>query len=56
MNIGIAQIEAPYYNDPDGYGIKPDVKIIPTIEDRLNNIDPELEWVLEDIKESKKKN
>ena len=53
MNIGLAQIEAPYSTNPDGYGIKPDVQIIPTIEDRLNNIDPELEWVLEDI-ESKK--
>lgn len=50
MTIGLAQIEAPYTNDPDGYGIKPDVKIIPTMEDRLKNFDPELEWVLEDIK------
>lgn len=56
MNIGLAQIEAPYSANPDGYGIKPDIKIIPTIEDRLNNIDPELEWVLEDIKEKMKIN
>ncbi|MDY7394836.1 S41 family peptidase [Aureibaculum sp. 2210JD6-5] len=53
MNIGLAQIEAPYRLDPDGYGIKPDVEIIPTIEDRLNNVDPELEWVLEDINSKK---
>ncbi len=52
--FGLVQIEAPYKTEPDGYGIKPDVKITPTIEDRLNNIDPELEWVLEDIKNKEK--
>lgn len=50
MVFGLVQIEAPYKTEPDGYGIKPDVEIMPTIEDRLNNRDPELEWVLEDIK------
>ena len=49
MNIGLAQIEAPYKTEPDGFGIPPDVNIIPTIEDRLNSIDPELNWVLQDI-------
>ena len=55
MNIGLAQIETPYEMDPDGYGIKPDVEILPTIEDRIHKIDPELDWVLEDI-EVKKNN
>lgn len=50
IDFGLVQVEAPYKTEPDGFGIKPDVKIIPTIEDRLNNIDPELEWALEDIK------
>lgn len=28
----------------------PDVEIIPTLNDRINQIDPELNWLLEDIK------
>ncbi len=46
MRIGLAQIEALYKTKKEGYGIKPDIRIRPTINDRLNNIDPELEWVL----------
>ncbi len=49
MRIGLAQIEALYKTKKDGYGIKPDVRIIPKIEDRLQNIDPELEWILNAI-------
>ena len=32
-----------------GRGIMPDKEIIPTLEDRINNVDPELEWIIEDI-------
>lgn len=48
--IGLMQIEAPYTQQPDGYGIKPDVKIIPTVLDVLQQNDPELNWILNDIK------
>ncbi|TCK68985.1 peptidase S41-like protein [Winogradskyella wandonensis] len=51
--IGLMHIDSKFKIEPDGYGVKPDVEIIPTYQDRLNNIDPELEWVLKDI-ESKK--
>ncbi|NRD21213.1 peptidase S41 [Winogradskyella eckloniae] len=51
--IGLAFIDAPYKTTPLGYGVKPDVEIIPTYQDRLNQIDPELEWVLKDIEEKK---
>jgi C-terminal processing protease CtpA/Prc len=47
--IGLMHIDSKYKVEPDGYGVKPDVEIIPTYQDRLNNIDPELEWVLKDI-------
>lgn len=47
--IGLMHIDAKYKIEPDGFGVKPDVEIIPTYQDRLNNIDPELEWVLNDI-------
>lgn len=49
LRIGLMQIEAPYKQLPDGYGIKPDVEIYPTITDRLSNNDPELNWVLKAI-------
>ncbi|WP_229719691.1 S41 family peptidase [Winogradskyella haliclonae] len=51
--IGLMHIDSKFKTSPDGYGIKPDVEIIPTYQDRLNNIDPELEWVLNDIEKKK---
>ena len=51
--MGLAHIDAPYKTTPVGFGVKPDIEIIPTYQDRLNNIDPELEWVLEDIEKKK---
>ena len=47
--IGLAHIGAQYKSTPDGYGVKPDIEIIPTYKDRINGNDPELEWVLEDL-------
>jgi hypothetical protein len=44
------QIESSYKQTPDGYGIMPDVEIVPTIEDRNQHKDPELEWILNVIK------
>ena len=49
VRMGLMQIEAHQKQSPDGYGIKPDVKIVPTVEDRKMNRDAELEWVLKDI-------
>lgn len=49
MKFGMMQIETPYKTEPNGYGVKPDVEIIPTQKDRLEKRDPELEWVLKDI-------
>ncbi len=49
VRMGLMQIEAPQKQSPDGYGVKPDIKITPTIEDRKLNIDTELEWALNDI-------
>ncbi|TYA71587.1 S41 family peptidase [Seonamhaeicola marinus] len=46
VRMGLMQIEAPYRQEPDGYGIKPDVEILPTIKDRQEGKDPELDWVL----------
>lgn len=53
VRMGLMQIEAPQKQYPDGYGIKPDVNITPTIEDRKMSIDRELQWVLSDIENTK---
>ena len=50
VRMGLMHIDSPYKTTPDGYGVKPDKVIIPTQEDRVNAVDPELDWVLFDIK------
>lgn len=47
--IGLAHIDAPNKTAPDGYGVKPDVELLPSFTDRLQSVDPELEWILKDI-------
>ena len=51
--MGLMQIEAPQKQSPDGYGVKPDVEITPTIEDKILKKDRELEWVLNDIEKTR---
>lgn len=51
--IGLMHIDSKFKTTPDGYGVKPDIKITPTYQDRLQNIDTELEWVLNDIEQKK---
>ncbi|WOD44042.1 S41 family peptidase [Hwangdonia lutea] len=49
LRMGLMQIEAPQKQHPDGYGVKPNVEIKPTINDRKLKIDTELDWVLKAI-------
>jgi len=49
VRMGLMQIEAPQKQFPDGYGVKPDVEIMPTVNDRNEKRDSELEWILSDI-------
>ncbi|WP_303318003.1 S41 family peptidase [Flavivirga abyssicola] len=51
IRMGMMQVEAPQKQNPDGYGVKPDIEILPTVNDRNLKKDSELEWVLNDIKE-----
>jgi len=53
IRMGLMQVETSYKQMPDGYGIMPDVEIIPTIEDRKQYIDPELNWIINDINKLK---
>lgn len=49
LDFGMVHIQSPHENEKKGYGIAPDVQIIPTMADRLQNKDPELDWILNDI-------
>ncbi|CAM4277099.1 S41 family peptidase [Flavobacterium terrigena] len=53
LKIGLAVVSPFGKTDVVGRGIFPDKEIIPTIEDRKNKIDPELNWVLDDIRREK---
>ncbi|NHN27537.1 peptidase S41 [Flavobacterium jejuense] len=52
IRIGLLYVSALEKTTVKGHGIYPDVTIVPTIEDRINNNDPELNYVLDDIKKS----
>lgn len=54
IKIGLMAISATEKTPIIGHGIYPDVTINPTIEDRLKNIDPELNWVIKDIETKSK--
>lgn len=53
VRIGLMQIEALYKQSPDGYGIQPDVEILPTVKDLQEQKDPELDWILQNIEKNK---
>ena len=57
INVRVGLLGAiPYYKtDVVGHGIYPDKEIIPTLKDRINKKDPEMEWILETIKNEVKK-
>lgn len=52
MRVGLVAIKPFYSSELDGRGIFPDKEIKPTLEDRVKNIDPEMNWILEDIKKT----
>lgn len=53
IRMGLAVVSPYYKSDIEGRGVFPDTEIIPTLDDRIKNIDPELKWVIEDIKREK---
>lgn len=50
VRVGLKLIAPHYKTDIKGRGIFPDVPITPTLEDRIKGNDPEMNWVLNDIK------
>jgi C-terminal processing protease CtpA/Prc len=50
IRTGIMMMESKFKTTTQGRGIFPDKEITPTIEDRIKENDPELDWILKDIK------
>jgi C-terminal processing protease CtpA/Prc len=53
VHVGLMLIAPHYKSEIEGRGIFPDKEIIPTLQDRLTDNDPEMNWVMEDIKKAK---
>lgn len=51
--LWVMDIAATHKTEEKGRGVFPDVEIIPTIDDILSGIDPELEWIKKDIENKK---
>ena len=48
IRFGLLVCQSSFQSKTDGYGILPDKEINPTVQDRINGIDPELEWILKE--------
>ncbi len=53
IRMGLMHVDAPFKQSPDGYGVKPDIEILPKVTDLKQNKDPQLDWVLKTIKAEK---
>ena len=49
LTVGMQAIQPHHKSDIEGRGIFPDKEIIPTIENRINQQDPELKWIMNQI-------
>jgi len=54
LRLGLAVIKPHYKSNIDGRGIFPDITIAPTADDLINNTDPEVKWVIDDVAKSVK--
>ena len=54
MNLKLGLIGCiPFYKtEKEGRGIFPDKEILPTLQDRIDGIDPEMNWILDDLKKT----
>lgn len=50
IRMGLMHVDAPFKQAPDGYGVKPDIEILPTLTDLKLKKDRVLDWVLTTIK------
>lgn len=50
LRIGLMDVKTTNQTNVLGHGIYPDKEIIPTVKDKIDNKDPEMEWILNEIK------
>lgn len=50
LRLGLIDIQSVNQSGPDGRGIFPNVEIKQTIQDKVEKKDPEMEWIMKDIK------
>ncbi len=53
LRVGLMTIKPVQQVAEEGHGVIPDVMIQPSIEELVNNRDPELRWILDDIRTGK---
>lgn len=56
LPIGLLYLQADVISKNDGRGVIPDIEIVPTIEDALQNTDPVLDFIKNDIEKRNVKN
>jgi len=56
IKMGLMFIAPHQKTDIEGRGIFPDKEIVPTLQDKLAENDPEMNWIMEDIKSNGTKN
>lgn len=49
VQFGMGMIRTPYVDTPDGFGVIPDVFLLPTLQDRTNGQDTELNYVINQV-------
>ena len=52
IKIGLSACTPFHKTNVEGRGIFPDHEIFPTLQDRINDVEPELNWVLSDLKKN----
>ena len=50
LRVGLMSIKPTQQEAEEGHGVVPDITIKPTAEEWINQTDPELQWILEDVK------
>lgn len=47
--LGLMDVKTTNQSEVFGRGIFPDIEILPTLQDKINTVDPEMNWILNDL-------
>jgi hypothetical protein len=56
LRVGLMTCSPFHQTEVVGRGIFPDVEILTTLQDRITNVDKEMEWVFKDVENNEKRN